>query len=171
MNGKHIDLYKLWNAVIARGGYDVVSQEKLAWRKVGQEFNLGATNAAAYAFALKTVYYKNLALVLGVMSELAEMLMVCSAYEIKHFHHKEPPPREILEDLTAKGGDLLHRTVENFKPPLVRMSLSNGQESDGSADEEMNTPKEEKMDIDDPGSGGARTMRGKNIAKKLVKRN
>lgn len=40
-----------------------MSAEKLAWRKVGQEFNLGASNAAAYAFALKTVYYKNLALV------------------------------------------------------------------------------------------------------------
>lgn len=61
VNGKHIDLHKLWNVVTARGGYDSVSQEKLAWRRVGQEFNLGATNAAAYAFALKTVYYKNLA--------------------------------------------------------------------------------------------------------------
>lgn len=79
---------------------------------------MGATNAAAYAFALKTVYYKNLASVLEVVSESVVMLMICSAYEIKHFHHKEPPPREILEDLTAKGGDLLHRTLENFKPPL-----------------------------------------------------
>ena len=63
VNGKHIDLYKLWNVVIERGGYDLISQEKLAWRRVGQEFNLGTTNAAAYAFALKTVYYKNLAYV------------------------------------------------------------------------------------------------------------
>jgi chromatin structure-remodeling complex subunit RSC9 len=47
--------------VTERGGYDVVSREKLVWRRVGQEFNLGTTNAAAYAFALKTVYYKNLA--------------------------------------------------------------------------------------------------------------
>lgn len=61
VNGKHIDLFKLWRVVSIRGGYDAVSQEKLAWRKVGTEFNLGTTNAAAYAFALKTVYYKNLA--------------------------------------------------------------------------------------------------------------
>ena len=61
VNGKHIDLHKLWNVVTSRGGYDAVSKEKLAWRKVGTDFNLGNTNAAAYAFALKTTYYKNLA--------------------------------------------------------------------------------------------------------------
>lgn len=66
VNGKHIDLFKLWNVVAARGGYDAISHEKLAWRRVGQEFNLGTNNAAAYAFALKTVYYKNLALVLNM---------------------------------------------------------------------------------------------------------
>lgn len=63
MNGKQINLQKLFDAVVERGGYDVVSAEKLAWRKVGQEFGLGSSNAAAYAFALKTVYYKNLAYV------------------------------------------------------------------------------------------------------------
>ena len=61
VNGKHIDLFKLWNVVTSRGGYDVISGEKLAWRKVGIDFNLGNANAAAYAFALKTTYYKNLA--------------------------------------------------------------------------------------------------------------
>ena len=61
VNTKHIDLYRLWNVVLSKGGYDVVSAEKLAWRKVGLEFNLGTQNAAAYAFALKTTYYKNLA--------------------------------------------------------------------------------------------------------------
>ena len=61
VNGKHIDLYKLFHVVSYRGGYDTVCSEKLAWRKVGQDFNLGQTNTAAYAFALKTVYYKNLA--------------------------------------------------------------------------------------------------------------
>lgn len=66
VNGKHIDLFKLWNVVAVRGGYDAISHEKLAWRRVGQEFNLGTNNAAAYAFALKTVYYKNLALVLNI---------------------------------------------------------------------------------------------------------
>ena len=61
VNTKHIDLYKLWNRVKSKGGYDAVSCEKLAWRKVGLDFSLGTTNAAAYAFALKTTYYKNLA--------------------------------------------------------------------------------------------------------------
>lgn len=95
------------------------------------------------------------------------MLTIQSAYEIKHFHHKEPPPKEILEDLTAKGGDLLNRTVENFRPPLVRMSLSNGQDSEGSEGEESKTPKEEKMDVDDPGSGGARASRGMDHLREL----
>lgn len=40
-----------------------MTAEKLAWRRIGHDFSLGAANAAAYAFALKTVYYKNLALV------------------------------------------------------------------------------------------------------------
>ena len=61
VNTKYIDLYKLWNVVTSKGGYDAVSAEKLAWRKVGLDFNLGTANAAAYAFALKTTYYKNLA--------------------------------------------------------------------------------------------------------------
>ena len=37
-----------------------MSSEKLAWRKIGMEFHL---NHPAYAFQVKTVYYKNLAYV------------------------------------------------------------------------------------------------------------
>lgn len=61
VNGRSIDLQKLYHVVVDSGGYDQVSRAKLEWRKVGQTFGLGTTNAAAYAFALKTVYYKNLA--------------------------------------------------------------------------------------------------------------
>ena len=75
-------------------------------------------------------------------------------------YDRDPPPPEILEKITAKGGDIRHRTVENFRPPLVRESLTNGQDSEGSGGEENVTPKAEKMDIDDPGSGGGRTTRG-----------
>lgn len=64
-----------------------------------------------------------------------------------------PPPIEILERITAKGGDILTRTMENFKLP-GRPSLS---DSEG---EEAKTPKDEKMDLDDPGSGSGRTTRG-----------
>lgn len=86
------------------------------------------------------------------------------AYEISNFHGKEPPPKEILEDVTAKGGNLLTRTKENFLASSNREleSLTNGQnkDSDSSDDENERTPKEDKMDIDEaPGSTG-RVTRG-----------
>lgn len=86
------------------------------------------------------------------------------AYEISNFHGKEPPPKEILEDVTAKGGNLLTRTKENFLASSNREleSLTNGQnkDSDSSDDESERTPKEDKMDIDEaPGSTG-RVTRG-----------
>ena len=73
-------------------------------------------------------------------------------------HGREPPPIEILEKLTAKGGDILNRTVENFQIPQKGLHLANGA-SDSEA-EDASTPKEGKMDVDDPGSGGGRTTRG-----------
>ncbi|KAL8704508.1 MAG: hypothetical protein Q9201_002317 [Fulgogasparrea decipioides] len=136
VNGKQIDLQKLYQHVAHLGGYDQVSREKLAWRKVGHEFGLGATNAAAYAFALKTAYYKNLA-----------------AFEIKHLHNKEPPPKTILEDVTAKGGDLLTRTIQSYRHPTV-------EDGEGSGVDEVTTPTGDKMDIDEPGSGTGRSTRG-----------
>ena len=83
--------------------------------------------------------------------------MAYRAYEIKRFWKRDPPPVEILEKLTAKGGDILSRTVENFQPP--RSSMANGDSDTGG--EEARTPKDEKMDIDEPGSGaGGRSTRG-----------
>ena len=84
------------------------------------------------------------------------MLTPCRAYEIKTLHGREPPPIEILEKLTAKGGDILSRTVENFRPPQ-RSSMINGDSDSGG--EESKIPKDEKMDIDEPGSVG-RSSRG-----------
>ncbi|KAI4166504.1 MAG: hypothetical protein LQ343_007991 [Gyalolechia ehrenbergii] len=137
VNGKPIDLQKLYQIVLNIGGYDQVSREKLAWRKVGHEFHLGATNAAAYAFVLKTVYYKNLA-----------------AFEIKDYHNRIPPPKAILEDVTAKGGDLLSRTVDNYRQPTI-------EDAEASGEEEVRTPDGgEKMDLDEPGSGTGRSTRG-----------
>lgn len=80
-----------------------------------------------------------------------------SAYEIAKFHGKEPPPKEILEDLTAKGGNLMSRTVENFQAPR-RLTNGNGDGSEASDDEKSRTPGE-KMDVDEPSSG--RATRGK----------
>ncbi len=142
VGAKRLDLLHLYNVVVARGGYDKVSDEKLAWRKLGAEFNLGANNLPALAFSLKTVYYKNLA-----------------AYEIVHVHGKEPPPKEILEDTTAKGAALLTRTLENFRPSARRETGALGNvDSDASGDD--GTPaRERNMSEETPGSGG-RVTRG-----------
>ncbi|KAL9626707.1 MAG: hypothetical protein Q9204_007100 [Flavoplaca sp. TL-2023a] len=138
VNNKPIDLQKLYQVVLDQGGYDEVSRARLAWRKVGQSFGLGTSNhAAAYAFALKTVYYRNLA-----------------AFEIKDRYNKEPPPKEILEHVTARGGDLLTRTVENYSLPSI-------EDAEPSGEDEVTTPNGgDRMDLDDPGSGPGRSTRG-----------
>lgn len=59
--GREVNLYELYKVVTGRGGYDAISAERLAWRKVAHDFDLGHAWAAAYAFAIKTAYYKNLA--------------------------------------------------------------------------------------------------------------
>ncbi|KAI9826588.1 MAG: Chromatin structure-remodeling complex protein rsc9 [Thelocarpon impressellum] len=143
---RHVDLLRLFKAVVARGGYDVVSVEKLAWRKLGQDFSLGTTNLAALAFSLKSCYYKNLA-----------------AYEITTVHGKEPPPREILEDISARGADLLNRTLDNYKPHVFvreQGTVANGEESDGAGEEDRTmTPDHDRVELEESGSGG-RVTRG-----------
>jgi chromatin structure-remodeling complex subunit RSC9 len=84
---------------------------------------------------------------------------VCRAYEISTIHKREPPPKEILEDITAKGGDLLNRTVENFyrgsrETERLRTGDSDDSEEDGDV---KKTPKEDRMDVDEPGSTGRAT--------------
>ena len=141
VGSKHVDLLHLFNTVIERGGYDRVSDEKLAWRKLGQDFNLGTNNLPALAFSLKTTYYKYLA-----------------AYEISTIHGKEPPPKEILEDTTAKGGGLLTRTLENYRPTARRETGALANDEDPSGDD--GTPSRERNGSEDtPGSGG-RVTRG-----------
>jgi chromatin structure-remodeling complex subunit RSC9 len=80
-----------------------------------------------------------------------------SAYEITNVHKREPPPKEILEDVSAKGGNLLNRTVENYFRPGSREAERLRTDSDGDT---KRTPKEDKMDVDEPGSTG-RVTRGK----------
>ncbi|KAI9714161.1 MAG: hypothetical protein M1812_006489 [Candelaria pacifica] len=144
ISNKAVDLWRLYNIVTEQGGYDAVTKAELGWRKIGQGFHFGMTNLPALAFSVKSAYYKNLA-----------------AYEISTFHEKEPPPKEILEDVTARGGDLLNRTVENYKGRSRETGHQpNGQDSDGSGDERQQTPKEDKMDVDEPGSTGGRVTRG-----------
>ena len=90
-------------------------------------------------------------------------LNFASAYELKYIHGKDPPPVDILENLTAKGGNILNRTVENFQAPNRNANLLNG--GDDSDSEGVSTPKDDKMDIDEPGSGAGRSTRGMKIYK------
>ncbi|KAL8754730.1 MAG: hypothetical protein Q9184_005023 [Pyrenodesmia sp. 2 TL-2023] len=137
VNNKTIELQKLYRSVLIDGGYDQVSRTQKAWRKLAHEFHLDAKNGAAYAHQLKTAYYKNLA-----------------AFEIRDHHNKTPPPRTILEDLTARGGDLLKRTVESYRQATV-------DDAEASGEEGITTPNGgDKMDVDEPGSGTGRSTRG-----------
>lgn len=61
VHSKPIDLQRLYKIVLEQGGYDEVTRSRGSWRQIGLEFNLGINTAGAYAFTLKTVYYKNLA--------------------------------------------------------------------------------------------------------------
>ncbi|KAL8867834.1 MAG: hypothetical protein Q9174_005399 [Haloplaca sp. 1 TL-2023] len=152
VNGKQIDLQELYRTVVSYGGYDQVSREKLAWRKVAHEFGVGATNAAAYAFAMKTVYYKNLVSVI-LHQIVLSALTFSSAYEMQEVHGKEAPPKQILENVTAKGGDILTRTVQSYRHPTV-------EDADGSGVDEVTTPTADKADMDESGSGAGRSTRG-----------
>lgn len=130
----YLDLFKVFNHIVASGGYDKVSEEKLAWRRMAAELGLHSNNEASTAFSLKEKFYKNLA-----------------AYEIKTVHNKEPPPKEILEDITAKGASLLTRTLENFRPK--RDSNVNAGDSAASGDD--GTPTRERSAPEAPSSSRA----------------
>ncbi len=64
--------------------------------------------------------------------------------------------------MSAKGGDLLNRTVANYFRRGNREELNLGatRESDGSVSDADRTPKEERMDVDESTSIG-RATRGK----------
>lgn len=134
----HLDLLKVFKHIIACGGYDKVSEEKLAWRRMASELGLYSNNEASTAFSLKEKFYKNLA-----------------AYEISTIHGKEPPPRDILEDVTAKGASLLTRTRENYRGK--RESNMNANDSAASGDD--GTPVRERPVVDTV-AASARASRG-----------
>lgn len=113
------------------------------WRRFAEEFIGKNQYTAAQAFQIKNVYYKNLC-----------------AYEISTHWNQEPPPKEILEDVTAKGGNVMTRTLDNYERPAPREQTTlNGEASDGSP--EQRTPKEVKPELaEDPGSATGRSTRG-----------
>ena len=135
----HLDLYKVFNHIVASGGYDKVSEEKLAWRRMANELGLFSNNEASTAFALKEKFYKNLA-----------------AFEISTVHGKEPPPKDILEDVTAKGASLLSRTRDNFRGK--RDSTMTGNDSAASGDD--GTPVRERPPAPESAVSSARASRG-----------
>lgn len=134
----YLDLLKVFNHIIANGGYDKVSEEKLAWRRMASELGIYSNNEASTAFSLKEKFYKNLA-----------------AFEISTIHGKEPPPRDILEDVTAKGAGLLTRTRENYKGSKRESNIGAG---DSAASGDDATPVREKPVID--ATNSARASRG-----------
>ncbi|KUJ12431.1 uncharacterized protein LY89DRAFT_785796 [Mollisia scopiformis] len=139
--GKSIDLLQLFNYVVAEGGYDKISGIKLAWRKVAADWGFPANNIAPPAFSLKSVFYKNLA-----------------AYEISTIHGKEPPPKEILEDVTAKGTGLMSRTLENYRPAGRESGALGNENSDISGDD--GTPARERNESEEVLGSGGRVTRG-----------
>lgn len=131
-----LDLLKTFKLVVEHGGYDKISEQKLAWRKIRELLNIPATNVPAAAYSLKEKYLRTLA-----------------AYEISTIHGQEPPPRDILEDCTAKGGSLLTRTRENFQGKYT------GDDSAASGDDA--TPSRERASADTtPVSSSVRATRG-----------
>jgi chromatin structure-remodeling complex subunit RSC9 len=147
---RHIDLYKLYNRVVGEGGYDLCSDTKakpLMWRTFAEEFVGRNVYTAAQAFQVKNVYYKNLC-----------------AYEITHHWKREPPPKEILEDVTAKGGNVMSRTLENFVKSSARDSepATNGDRAGEGSPEAQRTPKDERM-TGDPEDVGSATGRSRGL--------
>ncbi|KAJ2894660.1 hypothetical protein MKZ38_007318 [Zalerion maritima] len=133
----HIDLLKLFNHVVKNGGYDKISAEKLAWRRMTEEINIPAGNIAQTSFQVKSCFYRFLA-----------------AYEIKSVHNQEPPPKELLEDQSAKGGSLLTRTWENN--PFKNAGGNPDAATDHSGDD--STPARERPA--NPNASSARASRG-----------
>ena len=118
-----------------KGGYDRVSEERMAWRQLVRPLGFTHQTEGAATFQIKSLYYRNLA-----------------AYEIDKYWNETPPPKAILEDLTAKGGKLRSRTLATYPMPGSRDSLSLQEGQDSGADEEQITPKKEQPEPEEPGS-------------------
>lgn len=58
IGGKELDLFKLFNLVVVKGGVDEVSKNKL-WKDIVTEFRLPESCTSA-SFTLKNHYYKYL---------------------------------------------------------------------------------------------------------------
>ncbi|KAI1079982.1 hypothetical protein F5B20DRAFT_147376 [Whalleya microplaca] len=104
----NVDLLKLYNAVIAKGGYDELNKVQKAWGALAAELGIHSVDSKGtgqLSFQLKQDFYRYLA-----------------AYWIQDQYGKEPPPKEILEQQScaSKHGPVLTRTADNFKASAKR---------------------------------------------------
>lgn len=99
----NVDLFKLYNAVLEKGGYDELNKVQKAWGALAGELGMYYADnkgMGQLSFQLKQDFYRYL-----------------SAYWVQDQHGREPPPKEILElqSCASKHGPVLGRTKENFK--------------------------------------------------------
>jgi len=130
--GRPAPLHKLFTIVMERGGYDAVTAGRMMWREIAKNFNFPPAHEGAMSYQLKQLYYKNLA-----------------AYEIEKVWHESPPSPDILERTTAKGGDLRNRTRETV---LGTNSVNDDDTPRSTTENTAQTPKQEKVEPEDPGS-------------------
>ncbi|KAI4592811.1 Chromatin structure-remodeling complex protein rsc9 [Pestalotiopsis sp. 9143b] len=105
VSGGHVnvDLLKLYNGVIERGGYDELCSKQKAWAQLATDLGMFADdnkNMGQLSFQLKSDFYRYL-----------------GAYWIQDQYQKEPPPKEILEAVSCatKFGPILTRTIESYE--------------------------------------------------------
>lgn len=128
--GRPAPLHKLYKLVLSRGGYDAVSDTRMAWREICSNFSFPKAHDGAMSYQLKLLYYKNL-----------------TAYEIENYWGETPPPPNMLEYTTAKGGDVRKRMQG---PTTNNTSSAPTQNSDDmEVDSPAPTPKKEKIEPDD----------------------
>ncbi|KAJ1338398.1 chromatin structure-remodeling complex subunit RSC9 [Microdochium nivale] len=99
----HVDLLQLYRAVIEKGGYDEISKVQKAWGQLANELGMyfeDNKGMGQLSFQLKQDFYRYLA-----------------AYWLQDQHGLEPPPKEILEQVScaSKYGPVLTRSIETFK--------------------------------------------------------
>ncbi|KAI0102992.1 arid/bright DNA binding domain-containing protein [Nemania sp. FL0031] len=105
----NVDLFKLYKAVLDKGGYDELNKVQKAWGALAGELGMYYADnkgMGQLSFQLKQDFYRYLA-----------------AYWIQDQYGRDPPPKEILEQQScaSKHGPVLTRTMENFKLSARRL--------------------------------------------------
>lgn len=134
--GRPAPMYQLFKMITSMGGYDAVTATRMQWRDVCARFGYPAAHEGAMSYQMKQLYYKNLL-----------------AYEIEKYWHEVAPPKEILESLTAKGGEVRRRAREargiyddRLAAKDLELILQQPQQNTPL------TPKPEAIELDDQGS-------------------